>query len=227
MSKTADILILEGKLTNILRRHRAGKYTYPDTIDMIKRLFPTEEGIKRIIMDTIRSTAAQWIDGPPKDTGKGNLLGVDIVTIPGSQAKWVDIHFMPSPRGEGEREITTMDQDGNPYKIGEWITDNTLRMPLSGSPATGYGVQGMLLIPHNVRKGDTIFVTMDMSNKTYAVLSEIATHSGSKADAIREALSLYAHVLKERAGGGKLIIEKGDTRQEVMPFPKDPERIIA
>ncbi len=112
-----------------------------------------------------------------------------------------------------------MDQDGNPCKIGEWITNNTLRMPLSGKPATGYGVQGMLIHP-DVRTGDTTLVTMDMDNKTHALLSEIADHSGSKANAIREALSLYAHVLKERADGGKLIIEKGNIRQQIMPFLK-------
>ncbi len=44
---------------------------------MIKRLFPTEEGIRRIIMDAVRGNAAQWTsveEGLPSGSEKKRWL---------------------------------------------------------------------------------------------------------------------------------------------------------
>lgn len=85
----------------------------------------------------------------------------------------------------------------------------------------GNNLTAVQIVKRADHPADTIPVTMDMDADAYTLLNDIADHSGSKANAIREALSLYAHVLKERADGGKLIIEKGDTRREVIPFSEN------
>lgn len=59
-------------------------------------------------------------------------------------------------------------------------------------------------------------ITADFSPEAYGVLCRLSKKFGSKAEALRRAIGLLDYASSQREEGWMLVLEKGDSRKEIV-----------